>query len=417
MVTPRIICALATALALSACGKDAPQQALMPALPPLQLQPRIEQLKQLGAGADLALDAATKKELQEYADIALQLVEADERTAARAERSLLEHASVDAILAPMLKHENPAVRSRAAWLLGKSGQSIAQFALVLRLKDEQDGNVALWIAEALHRLGNDAGLVWIDGGMNVEVTAQQAGSMAIELLREDGAQLSEQPTWDELQRALRERTQQWRRTGKSCRDGTQPFDEARARAILARHLSITESFLLRPIDEAKYVISRSGVHGLSTLQIALSASEPYLRSVALQILPELGRAALPLCPHVLPLLGDPLTQFYAMRALGELGCSEAAPHLIARLDARETEARASAAGALGLLGDATIAQRLSQRMVDPAQPLDVRVQCAFALCMLRDDKDAAAFLTEREQKGDYHKDELAILQARLRAGR
>jgi hypothetical protein len=156
----------------------------MPALPPLQLQPRIEQLKQLGAGADLALDAATKKELQEYADIALQLVEADERTAARAERSLLEHASVDAILAPMLKHENPAVRSRAAWLLGKSGQSIAQFALVLRLKDEQDGNVALWIAEALHRLGNDAGLVWIDGGMNVEVTAQQAGSMAIELLRE-----------------------------------------------------------------------------------------------------------------------------------------------------------------------------------------------------------------------------------------
>jgi hypothetical protein len=78
---------------------------------------------------------------------------------------------------------------------------------------------------------------------------------------------------------------------------------------------------------------------------------------------------------------------------------------------------ASAAGALGLLGDATIAPRLSQRMLDPKQPLDVRVQCAFALCMLRDDKDAAAFLTEREQKGDYHKQELAILQARLRAGR
>ena len=404
--------------ALAACGGErAPEGPALPQLPPLALSPRIDELKRIGAEWTSDATDAVRKELQEYADIALQLVEADERTARRAERALLESEHAPLVLEPKLKHENPAVRSRAAWLLGRSGRTVAQFALLLRLKDETDGSCTLWMSDALHRLGNDAGLVWIDSAMNVEATAQQAGQLAIELLKEDGASLSEQPTWEELQKELRARTKQWRRTGVSCRDGAAPPDAARTRSLLATHLSITQSFLLRPIDEAKFVISRAGVHGLPTIAIALKASEPYLRSVALQILAELGRTATPLCQDLLPLLGDPLTEAYAMRALGELGCAEAAPHLIARLSARQTEIRASAAGALGLLGDAAVAPRLLQMMQDATQPLDVRVQCAFALRMLGESPEASAFLSEREQKGDYHLPELRIFLDRITANR
>lgn len=410
--------ALFALFALAACGGErAAEGPALPQLPPLALSPRIDELKRIGAEWTSTATDAVRNELQEYADIALQLVEADERTARRAERALLESEHAPLVLEPKLKHENPAVRSRAAWLLGRSGRTVAQFALLLRLKDETDGSCTLWMSDALHRLGNDAGLAWIDSAMNVEATAQQAGQLAIELLKEDGASLSEQPTWDELQKELRARTKQWRRTGVSCRDGAAPPDAARTRSLLATHLSITQSFLLRPIDEAKFVISRAGVHGLPTIAIALKANEPYLRSVALQILAELGRTATPLCQDLLPLLGDPLTEAYAMRALGELGCADAAPHLIARLSARQTEIRASAAGALGLLGDAAVAPRLLAMMQDANQPLDVRVQCAFALRMLGDSPAASAFLTEREQKGDYHLPELRIILDRITANR
>lgn len=404
--------------ALAACGGERTAESpALPQLPPLSLSPRIDELKRIGEEWKADLAEPLRKELQEYADVALQLVEADERTARRAERTLLENEHAPLFLEPRLKHENPAVRSRAAWLLGRSGRTVAQFALLLRLKDETDGTCVLWMADALHRLGNDAGIAWIDSAMGVEATAQQAGQIAVELLKEDGATLSEQPTWEDLQKALRERTKAWRRTGVSCRDGAAPPDPLRTRSLLALHLSITQSFLLRPIDEAKFVISRAGVHGLPTIAIALKASEPYLRSVALQILAELGRTATPLCQDLLPLLGDPLTEAYAMRALGELGCAEAAPHLVARLSARQTEIRASAAGALGLLGDQSVAPRLSAMMQDATQPLDVRVQCAFALRMFGDSPEASAFLTEREQKGDYHVSELRIFLDRIAANR
>ncbi len=402
----------------AACGSDrAPMVSPLAQLPPLALIPRIDELKRISAEWKQDLAEPLRKELRDYAEVALHLVPADERIARRAERALLEHEDAPLFLEPSLVNENPAIRSRAAWLLGRSGQTVAQFALLLRLKDETDAACTLWMADALHRLGNDAGLVWIDAAMGNEATAQQAGQIAVALLQDDGATLPETPTWDHLQQELRTRTSAWRRTGVSCRDGVKPPDAARTRSLLAAHLSVTQSFLLRPIDEAKFVLSRAGQHGLPTLAIALSANEPYLRSVALQILADLGRAALPLCNALLPLLGDPLTESYAMRALGELGCPEAAPHLTARLASRPTEVRACAAGALGLLGDPAIAPQLLAMMRDDTQPLDVRVQCAFALRMLGDAPDAATFLAAREQQGDYHPQELKILLDRIRAGR
>lgn len=406
------------AVALAACVHEEQQQnEKAPALPPLKLTERIEELKRLGAKPLPQLTAVQQKELQEYADVVLLLSEADERIQKRAERNLLESEHAGLVLVPALKHTDAGVRARAAWLLGRTGRAIHQFALLLRLKDETDGTVTVWLGEALHRLGNDAGLVWIDAAMNAEATAQVAGNAAIGLLREDGVQLSEQPTWQELQNELRTRTKAWRRTGIGSRDGVAPPDADHVLAILCKHLSITESFLLRPIDEAKFVISRSGVLALPTIAIALDAAEPYLRSVALQILAELGRTAKPLCLATLPLLGDPLTAAYAMRALGELGCSDAAPHLVYRLSSPDTELRASAAGALGILGQSDVTARLSAMMNDGTETMDVRVQAAFALRCLSEDAAAKAFFVERTQKGDYHAPLLQILEDRLAQNR
>ena len=403
---------------LAACGGE-PQSThpKMPALPPLQLLPRIEELKQLGSRPVVSLSDVQQRELQEYADVVLGLTEADERIQKRAERNLLESEHAGAVLIPALKHKDAAVRSRAAWLLGRTSRSILQFPLLLRLKDETEPAVTVWIAEALHRLGNDAGLVWIDAAINHEATAQEAGTAALNLLREDGATLAEQPTWLELQQELQQRTKTWRRTGIGSRDGVTPPDAAEVLAILCKHLSITESFLLRPIDEAKFVIIRSGVLALPTVEIAITAAEPYLRSVALQILAELGRTANPLCTKTLPLLGDPLTAAYAMRALGELGCSDATAHLVARLSSPDIELRASAAGALGLFGATEHAPALAALMADANEAMDVRVQSAFALRCIGDNSAAVAFLAERKQKGDYHAPTLQILEDRLTQNR
>ncbi len=405
-------------LLLPGCGEPERSAAdAGPQLPPLQLVPRMAAFKELAAGANLAVDEAALREAKDYAEIALLLVDADERTRARSERALLEHEAAEPALVPFLKHEDAGVRSRAAWLMGRTGKSILQFALLLRLKDETDGDAALWMAEALHRLGNDAGLPWLDAAMDREATAQRAGAMAIELLQADGAELSAEPTWAELQGLLRQRIAAWNRTGKGCRtDAVAPPDERRTAAICARHLSAGEGMQLtqlRPIDEAKFVLTRSGSLGVPSLRTALSAQEPYIRSIVLQILAQLGRAAHAACSEALPLLGDPLTEAYAMRALGELGCEEAAPFLIARLSSADTELRASAAGALGLLGRQDQAPRLMALMQDQNEAMDVRVQAAFGLQLLGDQEQAVAFFGERQRLLDYHEPTLRILQDRL----
>ncbi|MGE3175318.1 MAG: HEAT repeat domain-containing protein [Planctomycetota bacterium] len=405
-------------LLLPACGgADDTATGDAPALPPLQLAPLQAQLDALAAQRRPAPDDATLRELQEYADVALQLVDSDARTAALCERSLLAHERCDAVLVPALTHERPAVRARAAWLLGRAGRPLAQFALLLRLKDETAQDPALWIADALHRLGNDSALGWIDAALFAEQAQQAAGGIAVELLREDGAALSEQPTWDELHQALVARMDAWRATGRGCRDDATAPDPALVEPIVAAHLAVVQGTQLRPVDEARFVLTRSGVLALPLLRRALTAEEPYLRTMALQVLADLGPAARDCAGAVLPLLADPLTASYALRALGELGDPAMAPHLRARLSSLDTEQRAAAAGALGVLGDAASRPRLRALLQDATEVLDVRVQAAFALRFLGDDAEAEAFLGEREAKGDYHAPTLAKLRDRLAARR
>jgi HEAT repeat protein len=406
--------------ALAACGGDSPSASAAPPRPSaaaatsLQgLAPFLPTLRELAARFPLPPSPAVQRGLREYGDLALRVVEADERTATRAERALLDSEHVLWVLEPALGHENVGARRRAAWLLGRSRASIAVFPLLLRLKYENDPEAIVWVAVALHRLGNDTGLAWLDQAIGQAATAQLAGEQAIAICRAQGIAVGEQPTYAELQAALRTLSSRWHEVGVGCCTEAPPYDLAAVDACAAAHLAVTEGTQLRPVDDARYVLTRTGRIAIPLLRRALGAAEPYLRTMALQVLAEIGPPAQSSSDAVLPLLADPLTAAYAMRTLGETGAADAAPRLRQFLDAADSELRAAAANALGQLRDAAAGERLAALLADAAETQDVRVQAAFARLRLGEDPAAAAFLAEREQRGDYHAPTLARLRERL----
>jgi HEAT repeat protein len=149
------------------------------------------------------------------------------------------------------------------------------------------------------------------------------------------------------------------------------------------------------------------------LMHALEAEEHYLRTMPLQVLAKLGTAATSATDAILPLLGDPLTASYAVRALGEIGAVATLPHLRPLLNDRDTELRAAASQALGLLGDTESVSLLEARLQDANESMDVRVGAAFGLLCLGEHVAAKAYLDEREANKDYHEPILTRLLERL----
>lgn len=398
-------------LCLCACGARTPQGPQAPALPPLHLVSFLQPLKDLAKRP--AVPEAAQKEVKELAEIALQRVEADPRTAARAERALLDHPHAAFALEPALADDKPEIRRRAAWLVGRTGRSVLQIPLLLRLKYELDPDAVLWVADALQHLGNDSGLLWLDAAMGQEKTADQAGQLAIAICQERGRKVSEPPTYAELQKSMREFDAAWKRTGVGGRPGVAAPDPVELQARFAEHLATTEGFQLRPIDDARYVLTRSGRLPLPLLKKAVGASEQYLRVMALEVLAEVGPCLRDAGPDVVPLLGDPLTSAHAVRALGEIGEATAVPFLRPLLASLDGELRCAAVQSLGLLKDQASAGELKKILADTGESLDVRVGAAFGVLCLGPDPAAEAFLAEREQKRDYHEQMLQRLREKL----
>lgn len=383
-------------------------------LPPLQLRPMLPTLEALAAGLPAPEDVRTD-ELAEYGDIALQRVPADARLAASAQRLLLEDDNAWAVLEPALEDEDVAVRQRAAWLCGESGRTVLQLPLVLRLKYELDPQAILWVADALLKLGNDCAFGWLDAAIDRPETAEQAGSMLITALHARGVGLPEQPTWEQLREQVRVVQQHWYQTGETMLPDVPPPDPQQLEARLARRLLTPNSFQLRPVDDARFVLRNCGKLGLPLMARAIHADQHYIRTMPLQELARLGPAARPVQPQILPLLGDPLSAPYAVAALGEIGATDALPFLRPMLDAREIELRAAATKALGLLGDQASRAKLEQLLQDQNEVLDVRVGAAFGLLCLGEHPAAEAFLQERERQNDYHEQVLEQLRERLQA--
>jgi len=407
---------LATAAALlAACAEEKVQEGpQLPPLPKLELKPMLPVLQQVVAQRALP-DEGKQRELREYGDIALQLVEADDRTAMRAERALLEDPLCWFVLEPALAHDEVAVRQRAAWLCGLSGQAALQVPLLKRLKYELDAMTVVWVADALCKLGNDHGIGWLSAAMSREATRDQAGQLAIDALRARAADLPESPSWEDLHRLCAEATAQWQRTGETTLENAPAPDQTELDARLAELMQTPASFQLRPVDDARYILRSLGKHGLPMMVATLQAEELKLRTMPLQELANLGRAARSTANDVMALLGDPLTSLYAVRTLGEIGATEALPHLRALLGDFDTDVRAAATMAVGVLEDEQSRPTLEAMLQDESEALDVRVNAAFALLCLGEHAAAEAFLAEREQKKDYHESTLTQLREQLAA--
>jgi hypothetical protein len=285
----------------------------------------------------------------------------------------------------------------------------------LRLKYELDPEAMLWVADALQRLGNDTGLAWLDAAMGEQTTAQRAGELAIGICNERDLALTEQPTWEELRGHMRKLHEQWRRTGVGSRPGVEAPAVAPFEPLFAAHLVTTKDTPLRPIDDARFVLTKCGALPIPMLARTCQAEESYLRTMVLKVLAEIGPLARGAAPSVMPLLGHPISASDAIRTLGESGATDAIPALRTFLSARDTELRAAATQALGLLHDAQSAPALARRLADPQEAPDVRVGAAFALLCFGEHPDAEAFFAEREQKGDYHPPTLRALRERLAA--
>jgi hypothetical protein len=244
-------------------------------------------------------------------------------------------------------------------------------------------------------------------------SAQQAGLHAIEVLEALGIPTGVRPTYGQLKDWLRGLHRRWRQAGVVEGGQWSSNPDPLTAARIAEQLAHLGGFQLRPVDDARFVLLRTGVLSLDLLTEAVQASEPYVRNHALEIVRDLGRPAQPLGAKILPLLADRLSRTYAAQALGSIGAREALPHLLAMLHSPEAELRAAAAEALGPLGSEDAIAPLKAVLGDEKEMMDVRVRAAFSLAIFELERPGFEFLEERKVSGDYHRPTIDELMNRV----
>ena len=427
-------------------GEAKSEQAPKPKLPKLELVERLPWLEEVAARADAdKLDDKRRAEVVELLELAF-LPDGDRRLAARAKRSLLGEADARLALEAGLVHAQLAVRQSCAWELGLLGEKAAIPQLIHRLKYEKDEGCKLWVAIALARLDVFCALERLSTAMAGGALAQSAGLQAIEICKRLGRTLPENPSYAVLITEIDKLADEWRQTGrcekrppKAGSDGekggteneavknggadaqrgdTSPKEPAADAALLdarlCRWMTKLQGFQLRPVDDARFVVSRCGRLGLERLRKTLHAKERYLRSHSLEVVRALGRAANTLSGEVLALLAEPLVRNDAARTLGELGASEATPFLIAMLDGEDLEARTAAAYALGPLGAEESKPKLLALRDDDKTPIDVRVAAAFSLALFELERPSFEWLRNQLDTKSYHEPTLRELLDRVR---
>ncbi len=395
----------------AACRPAAPPAAPQrpPEPPPPALAPHLARLEALAHGGPQPPAPTLVAQWREMAELAFGADSADRRLAVRAANALRDEPGARWALEDALGHADAAVRRGVLTLLGELGLQASLPPLLMRLKYEPDPQARLDVIAALTRLGNGAGLEELAASFARPDLAEAAGALAIDALRRAGTEPGENPTWDQLRTGIDALHDTWRRTGQVPPLAAGTAEPELLAARFATHLVALTGFQLRPVDDARFVLSRSGTLGLEMLRPCLLASEPFLRTHSLEIVRDLGVAASPLTDAVLPLLGDPLTRADAVRTLGRLRAVAVAPRLREWLAHENLEVRCAAAGALGPIGDRTALPTLRQFVDDPKAPMDLRVQAAFSLAILELDRPGYRFLLRQLDAGDYHEPTLREL--------
>lgn len=356
-----------------------------------------------GQFADLVLEDVRALGAQAIAPLASQALdprlEAAQRAAALELLAALQRPeAAERLLALTTTAPEPWVRAHAAWRLASAGSDHVVPRLVLRLKYEKDPDAFLWVASTLARLGSLAGL----GGL-IELAGREdarASTAAGEL-----AFLEEQ-----LGMAPQQALAQW--DSPEAESLALPLpSEAQVLEVwsLVEDLS-GDTFALRPVDDARYILCRLGGWCAHEVSQALLDQDPWVRLHSAQVLELMGPRARAVEGSLRHVLAEPGVAPAAAEALGRVGGPASLPDLIdATSMGTPHELRVAAVRALGVLALPEGLPTIQALFDDSTQPGDLRMAAARSLVSLDQGQQAAAWLVERLAEGpDASEAEVAL---------
>lgn len=376
-------------LLLAACQREE-QASGLPALPPPQYAAVLD--AEIARSAAAALPAAGAEEILAAADL-LDLWLSGGRGSERAARSLeaQDAAQLSAALLGLLEQlDTPAElrRGACAWLRSRAVLA-ALPRLTLRLKYEKDWVANVDLALTLLRHGSGAGAEALRAILREESRQEP---MYLEARARAAAALAQLPAaagWTpgefaaDWQRLL-DFEAEWLRERRAVRET--PSDDPGLQAEIWRVLGWLRSQPLRPVDDARFILTRLPAEDAYAALLATARDQDfYARDHALETVSWIGapfgawaqRAGVDAVALLAPLLGDAALRPRVLEALGACALPRAAPLLLPWLRGTREESTA-AADALLRCADATLAPELAAWW-ERAEPLPPEARFSLAL--------------------------------------
>jgi HEAT repeats len=286
-------------------------------------------------------------------------------------------------LGRILKESQSApLRARLAWYLGRLDLDVCVPILCLRLKYELDSEAVLWLAWALARFENYAGLNGL-AALAANPEDPQAGPAAAlgQSLAEDlGVDSQALLLWT------------WSRGDPEGRLQQRPPSSALVRELW-RWIAVFDQYQLRGVDDARFIFERLDGRAAPHLAAALQDQSPYVRHHAAQCLGRMGRRGAAGAGALQQALDHRETAAVAAEALGQIGNASARPALEARLAPEHgLELRVAAARGLAKLGLAESLPAVQAAFQQAREVPELQVVLAEALVYLRAEDPALPVL-------------------------
>ena len=353
---------------------------------PEELRERILGLVTLIAGSDASLRAVGLDEVAGIGAAAVAPLEEllrgdpppadDERAAALEMLARVDAPESAELLLSLVETGTPAwVRTHAAWRLGAHGHDFVVPRLLLRLKYETDHDCVIWIAAALARAGNYAGL---------GVLGTVARTSPSEELRRSAlartAEIAAAAGFEDPQRL-------WKAWLAGDPEGLLPARAPSPRLQLEvwRTIDRLREYQLRGVDDARYVLELLAAPAAGLLGQALHEDDVYVRVGTAQSLERMGPRGAAAGPELVSALAEPVLAPHAAAALGSVGHAPGEAALL-RCLAPDTDPELflAAVRALGGFprdaGGAVEAEAQLRALVDePSRPEEVRQAAAESL--------------------------------------
>lgn len=285
-------------------------------------------------------------------------------------------------------HTAPLLRAHCAFALERGTQDWSVPRLVRRLRYETDREAWIFVARALARFENFAGL---EGLLEIvgspaedERWRNEADALLWQLATEREFESPELLAWH------------WQ-IGNV--DGRIPpeLSSVRQRLEVWRFVHDLGDFQLRPVDDGRFVLSHLGVVAAHALADALRDESPHVRLHSAQTLARMGPRAMVAGSALIEALDDPEAGAQAAQALGKIGVPAAEAALTERLGAAHPLAlRVACAEALGWIGSPSSSSALLP-LLDPREPVDLRAAAAAGLLRTQpaaETRQAVALLLE-----------------------